>query len=113
MTYVPGMETVPPLQWVGGHQAQHLLAVTGFEQMNLRERWQLIDQIDQKQDQYQRWLAHLPRHSPVREHVRTTLLQLSAKRLAIFLTIRPQYADKIHRASQLPTSFCHETDVPS
>ncbi|WP_375445784.1 hypothetical protein [uncultured Fibrella sp.] len=94
---------LPPLQWVGGHQVQDLLNLVNYATLSLRDRWSLIDRIDQKQDQYQKWLTKMPTQGTEYETVKNTLVQLKAKRLEIYLTIKPAFAGKIHRASQHPT----------
>ncbi|WP_370722625.1 hypothetical protein [Fibrella aquatica] len=93
---------VPSLQWVGGHQVQDLLSLTNYASLSIQDRWNLIDRIDQKQDQYQQWLAKMPAHGTETEQVKETLVQLKAKRLDIYLSIKPAFAGKIHRANQNP-----------
>ncbi len=102
MTYRPEIDPqVPPLQWVGGWQTPHLLTAP-FEHLPVQERQYLIDRIEQKQDQYQTWLSKLPPKSLPAEQVKQILIDLKNRRLQIFLSIRPAFADKIKRASQTP-----------
>lgn len=91
---------VPPLQWIGGHDVHHLISLTGYESLPLRDRWSLIDRIEQQQDKYQGWLTKMPATGAKTEQVRSILQSLKAKRVAIYLTIRPEHKGKIQRANQ-------------
>ena len=101
------MKHVPPAapstpSWVGGHTVQQLIALTDYEQFSVRERRAIIERIEAKQDQYQRWLCSL-RHSPQRteeiQQIKATLVALKAKKLEIYTSLQPAFKGLIHRAS--------------
>ncbi|RYC69838.1 hypothetical protein [Spirosoma sordidisoli] len=76
------------------HQVDHLLE-TAHQGLTKAERWQLIDQLDQATDQYQRWKQRLQPSQIAHQLLTQKLRAIRLKRFQVWNSFYPAMSTAI------------------
>lgn len=76
-----------------------LLALDGYEKLPLKERWHVIDEIDQQIDHLQRCQRVLIQHNMSYASLEDEITQLRTKRVLIWLSFNTKVATAVRLAA--------------